>query len=47
MVNDSEGIAADLDAAVEASVAAVKDPWKEGAAPKTPYQFTSLVAAEG
>ena len=43
LVDDSEGIAADLDAAISASVAAYKDPWKERDAPATPGQFrTSL-----
>ncbi len=47
VVDDSEGIAAALDAAMDASCAAVKDPWKERAAPKTENQFASLVPAEG
>jgi nitrite reductase (NADH) large subunit len=43
VVDDSDGIAADLDAAMAASVAAYKDPWKERAEPATPGQFrTSL-----
>ena len=29
IVDDGEGIAADLDAAMEAAVAAYRDPWKE------------------
>ncbi len=43
VVDDAEGIAADLDAAVEAAVGAYRDPWKERAEPATPGQFrTSL-----
>ncbi|MBV8402140.1 MAG: nitrite reductase large subunit, partial [Acetobacteraceae bacterium] len=47
VVEDSEGIAAELDAAMDASIAVVRDPWKEGGAPKTANQFASLVPAEG
>ncbi|MCA2213202.1 nitrite reductase large subunit NirB [Jidongwangia harbinensis] len=43
VVDDSDGIAADLDAAMAKSVAAYRDPWKERAEPATPGQFrTSL-----
>ncbi|ROP27857.1 nitrite reductase large subunit NirB [Couchioplanes caeruleus] len=43
VVDDADGIAADLDAAMAASVAAYADPWKERDAPVTPGQFrTSL-----
>jgi len=43
VVDDADGIAADLDAAMAESVAAYRDPWKERAAPVTPGQFrTSL-----
>ncbi|BBH69020.1 nitrite reductase [NAD(P)H] [Actinoplanes sp. OR16] len=43
VVDDSEGIAEALDAAVEEAVQAYKDPWKERAEPVTPGQFrTSL-----
>ena len=43
VVDDADGIAADLDAAMAASVAAYSDPWKERAQPATPGQFrTSL-----
>jgi nitrite reductase (NADH) large subunit len=43
IVDDSDGLAADLDAAIEAAVLAYKDPWKEGADPAVPGQFrTSL-----
>jgi nitrite reductase (NADH) large subunit len=39
VVDDSEGIAARLDAAMAASVAAYRDPWLEGREPVTPGQF--------
>jgi nitrite reductase [NAD(P)H] large subunit len=43
LLEDSDGIAADLDAAMAASVAAYRDPWKERQEPATPGQFrTSL-----
>jgi nitrite reductase (NADH) large subunit len=46
IVEDSDGIAAALDAAMDASCAAVRDPWKERNAPKTENQFASLIEAE-
>jgi nitrite reductase (NADH) large subunit len=43
VVDDAEGIAADLDARMDAAVGAYSDPWKERAEPVTPGQFrTSL-----
>ncbi|WP_328469838.1 nitrite reductase large subunit NirB [Actinoplanes sp. NBC_00393] len=43
VVEDSDGIALELDAAVEEAVQSYKDPWKERAVPATPGQFrTSL-----
>ncbi|AEV83464.1 nitrite reductase [Actinoplanes sp. SE50] len=43
VVDDADGIAAALDAAVEEAVQSYKDPWKERAEPATPGQFrTSL-----
>ncbi|GIF05585.1 nitrite reductase large subunit NirB [Actinoplanes siamensis] len=43
VVDDVDGIAAALDAAVEEAVQAYRDPWKERAEPATPGQFrTSL-----
>ncbi|GIF25761.1 nitrite reductase (NADH) large subunit [Actinoplanes tereljensis] len=43
VVDDAEGKAAALDAAMDAAVGAYKDPWKERAEPATPGQFrTSL-----
>jgi nitrite reductase (NADH) large subunit len=46
VVDDSDGIAAALDAAMAASTAAVFDPWKERDRPKTANQFADLVKAE-
>jgi len=43
VVDDSEGIAARLDAAMQKSVDAHVDPWREAYAPKTENQFTSLL----
>ncbi len=43
LVDDTAGICAELDAAVQAAVDAFVDPWKEGAAPVHPMQFTSRV----
>jgi len=43
VVDDSDGIAADLDAAMEAAIGSYRDPWRERAEPATPGQFrTSL-----
>jgi nitrite reductase (NADH) large subunit len=47
VVDDSEGMAAELDAAMQASVDAAYDPWKEASAPKTPNQFSSVIPVEG
>ncbi len=46
VVDDSDGIVAALDAALDASCAAVRDPWKERDAPKTENQFDVQGAAE-
>jgi nitrite reductase (NADH) large subunit len=46
VVDDSEGIAADLDARIAESVAAYRDPWKEGAVPATPGQFRTSLPLE-
>jgi nitrite reductase (NADH) large subunit len=43
VVEDSEGIAARLDEAIEASIAAYRDPWKEAYTPVTANQFASLL----
>jgi nitrite reductase (NADH) large subunit len=43
VVEDSEGIAADLDARLQEAVEGYRDPWKEGREPAVPGQFrTSL-----
>jgi nitrite reductase (NADH) large subunit len=48
VVDDSEGTAAALDAAMQSSVDAAYDPWRESNAPKTANQFaTSIPAADG
>ena len=46
VVEDSDGIAATLDAAIAASGAAVKDPWIERNEPKTRNQFVSMLPVE-
>ncbi|GAA2001482.1 NAD(P)/FAD-dependent oxidoreductase [Nakamurella flavida] len=46
IVQDSLGIAADLDARIQEAVDAYSDPWKEGAAPATPGQFRSSLPLE-
>jgi nitrite reductase (NADH) large subunit len=43
IVDDSEGIAAHLDEALQQSVDAYYDPWKEAYRPATPNQFASLL----
>jgi nitrite reductase (NADH) large subunit len=45
VVHDADGIAAALDAAIEAAAKAVRDPWKEREQPKTVNQFSTLVEA--
>jgi nitrite reductase (NADH) large subunit len=47
IVEDSDGIAASLDAAMQASVEATSDPWLEALTPKTPTQFAALIATAG
>jgi nitrite reductase (NADH) large subunit len=47
VVDDSEGIAQALDAAMQASVDGAYDPWKEALKPKTANQFSELIPAEG
>ena len=40
LLDDADGIVADLDAGIERSIAAYTDPWgQDGAAPATPGQF--------
>ena len=46
LLQDSDGIVAALDTALDASCAAVRDPWKERDQPKTENQFASKVPAE-
>jgi nitrite reductase (NADH) large subunit len=46
VVEDSEGTAARLDAAMQASVDAYVDPWLEAYKPNTPYQFAETVPVE-
>nr|WP_294524173.1 nitrite reductase large subunit NirB [uncultured Rhodopila sp.] len=46
VMQDSDGIAAELDAALEKSIAATFDPWTERDEPKTANQFESVLAME-
>jgi nitrite reductase (NADH) large subunit len=43
VIEDSDGIAARLDAAIEASIAAYQDPWKESYTSAPPTHFASLL----
>jgi nitrite reductase (NADH) large subunit len=43
VVDDSEGIGERLDAAMQKSVDAYYDPWREAYTPKTENQFKSLL----
>ena len=43
LVDDEEGIAAELDAGIEAAVASYVDPWLEAVAPVHPAQFANIV----
>ena len=47
VVEDSEGIATTLDAAMQGAVEATFDPWTEATAPRTANQFVSVIAAVG
>ncbi len=47
VVDDCEGWCAGFDAAVAAAVAAYRDPWKDGEAPRTANQFASMIPVEG
>jgi nitrite reductase (NADH) large subunit len=42
-VDDSEGIATQLEENLLRSIAAYRDPWREAYTPKTPNQFASLL----
>ena len=46
VVEDSEGIAARLDAAIQQAVDAYKDPWQEAAVPAYPGQFSAPELAQ-
>jgi nitrite reductase (NADH) large subunit len=46
IVEDSLGIAADLDARMQESIDAYSDPWQEGAVPATPGQFRTALPLE-
>ena len=43
VVDDRDGDAARLDAAIQAAVDAYRDPWLEADVPATPSQFASVV----
>ena len=45
VIDDSDGIAAELDAAMKRSTDATYDPWKEAEAPKTSNQFATAIPA--
>jgi nitrite reductase (NADH) large subunit len=46
VVADADGAAAELDAAMERSVAATSDPWQERDKPKTANQFADVIPVE-
>ena len=45
VVEDRDGDAARLDAAIQASVDAYRDPWLEADHPVTPHQFATVVVS--
>jgi len=47
LVDDADGIAARLDADIQAAVDAYVDPWQEADAPKTSGQFADALAPDG
>ena len=47
VVEDSDGIVAALDAAMQRSVDAAYDPWREAVTPRTANQFADVLVAEG
>ncbi len=47
VVEDSDGLAEALDAAMQRSIDAAFDPWQEATAPRTANQFTGVLLAEG
>ncbi len=46
VVEDSDGIVGELDAAMARSIAAARDPWREAARPKTANQFADILVPE-
>ena len=46
VVDDCEGWGERFDAEIAAAVKAYRDPWKDGAEPKTENQFRSLIPVE-
>jgi nitrite reductase (NADH) large subunit len=46
VLGNSEGVAAQLDAAMQESIDVYVDPWKEAHAPVTPTQFASILPAQ-
>ena len=46
LVDNSDNVVADLDAAMARSIAAVTDPWREAAAPRTANQFADILVPE-
>lgn len=46
IVDDSDGIAAELDARMQETVDAYVDPWTDGANPATPGQFRTALPLE-
>ena len=46
VVDDCEGWGDRFDAEIQAAIAAYRDPWKDGAEPKTENQFRSLIPVE-
>ncbi len=47
VVEDSDGLVAGLDAAMQLSIDAAYDPWKEAVTPRTANQFAAMLAPEG
>ena len=47
VVDDSDGIVAALDAAMQRSIDAAYDPWQEAITPRTANQFSDVLVAEG
>ncbi|HET9799158.1 MAG TPA: hypothetical protein VFP90_14260, partial [Gemmatimonadaceae bacterium] len=47
LVDDVDGICADLDAAIDAASAAYADPWEEATVPVHPSQFADVLEPIG